>query len=165
MYLIGNLLHGLATRPEIAARVRDDRELVVTFIQETLRLTGPAQRLFRVTNEATTLGGEEIGKDERVAVFFAAASTDPELFEDPLEFRLDRPNSAKHMSFGLGAHFCLGGPLALLTAEVLVNAVLDRFDGVELGSDPARPQDATLLINGFSELPLRFTRERRAGRA
>ncbi|MGY4103768.1 cytochrome P450 [Nocardia sp. R16R-3T] len=158
MYLIGNLLHGLATRPEIAAQARRNRELVPVFIQETLRLTGPAQRLFRVTNEETTLGGKRIGKGERVAVFFSAASTDPAVFEDPLEFRLDRLNANKHMSFGLGAHFCLGSPLALLTAEVLVNAVLDRFETIELGTTPPKSQDATLLINGFSELTLEFTR-------
>ncbi|HEX6388302.1 MAG TPA: cytochrome P450 [Solirubrobacteraceae bacterium] len=156
MYLIGNLLHGLAERPEIAARVRADRALIDPFVQETIRLTGPAQRLFRVANTDTTLGGKRIAKDERVAVFFAAASTDPAVFEDPLEFRLDRPNANKHLSFGLGAHFCLGAPLALLTADVLINAVFDRFDRVEHGAVAPRSQDATLLIHGFSELPLRF---------
>jgi cytochrome P450 len=157
MYLIGNLLHGLATRAEIAARLRENRELVQPFILETIRLTGPAQRLFRVTNEETTLGGKTIAKDDRVAVFFAAANTDPTVFEDPFAFRLDRANSNKHMSFGLGAHFCLGAPLAQLTTEVIVDAVLDRFDGIESGSTPPTRQDATLLINGFSALPLKFT--------
>lgn len=156
MYLIGNLLHGLAARPQIAEQVSADRTLIQAYIQETIRLTGPAQRLFRVTNSDTTLGGKAIAKDERVAVFFAAASTDPALFDDPLEFRLDRSNAGKHLSFGLGAHFCLGAPLAQLTAEVLLNAVFDRFERVELGATPPRSQDATLLIHGFSELPLRF---------
>jgi cytochrome P450 len=157
MYTIGNLLAGMAQRPQIAAQLREDRTLVMPFIQETLRLTGPAQRLFRVTTRETTLGGKVIGEGERIAVFFAAANTDPAVFEDPLAFRLDRSNSNRHLSFGLGAHACLGSPLALLTAEVLMNAVLDRFDTVEFGDTPARRQNATLLINGFSELPLRFT--------
>jgi cytochrome P450 len=158
MYMIGNLLRGMAERPEIAVQVRANRLLAVPFIQETIRLTGPAQRLFRVTTRETTLGGKVIGEGERVAVFFAAANTDPAVFEDPLVFQLDRPNSNRHLSFGLGAHYCLGAPLALLTAEVLMNAVMDRFDAVEYGEAPAHKQNATLLINGFSELPLRFTR-------
>jgi cytochrome P450 len=158
MYLIGNLLRGMAERPEVVNQVREDRALALPFIQETIRLTGPAQRLFRLTTRETTLGGKVIGKGERVAVFFAAANTDPAVFEDPLEFHLDRPNSNRHLSFGLGAHYCLGAPLALLTGEVLINAVLDRFDTVEYGDTPAHHQTATLLINGFTELPLRFTR-------
>jgi cytochrome P450 len=157
MYLIGNLLHGLATRPEITAQLRTDRELVQPFILETIRLTGPAQRLFRVANENTILGGKAIAKDDRVAVFYAAANTDPDVFEDPFAFRLDRPNSGKHLSFGLGAHFCLGAPLAQLTTEVLISALLDRFDGIALSSAPPTPQDETLLINGFTALPMIFT--------
>jgi cytochrome P450 len=157
MYLIGNLLHGLATRPEITAQLRADRELVQAFIVETIRLTGPAQRLFRVANEETILGGKAIAKGDRVAVFFAAANTDPNMFEEPHAFRLDRPNAGKHLSFGLGAHFCLGAPLAQLTTEVLVSAVLDRFDAIALGGAPPTPQDETLLINGFTALPMIFT--------
>jgi len=157
MFLIGNLLRGLAERPEIAATVREDRTLITPFINETLRLTGPAQRLFRVANEDTELAGKRIAKDDRVAVFFGAANVDPNVFDDPLEFRLDRPNGTRHLSFSLGAHFCLGAPLAMLTAEVVVNAVLDRFENIEPGGTPPRPQDATLLIYGPTELQLRFT--------
>ncbi|EHB58830.1 Peroxidase [Mycolicibacterium rhodesiae JS60] len=158
MYLIGNLLRGMAERPEIAAQVRKDRTRVLPYIQETIRLTGPAQRLFRVTTRETILGGKVIGEGERVAVFFGAANIDPAVFEEPLEFQLDRANSNRHLSFGLGAHYCLGAPLALLTGEVLMNAVLDRFDGVEYVDELPQKQAATLLINGFSRLPLRFAR-------
>lgn len=95
-------------------------------------------------------------------MFFAAANTDPAVFEDPLEFRLDRTNSNRHLSLGLGAHYCLGAPLATLTAEVLVGAVLDRFERVEFGDSMGTKQDATLLINGYTELPLRFIRDQAA---
>ena len=78
-------------------------------------------------------------------------------FPDPDRFDLDRPNVKKHLSMGLGVHFCLGAPLARLEMRAIVDAVLDRYAAVSRGTTPPGKQTASLLTHGYVELPLVFT--------
>lgn len=82
-YLIGNLLHALAREPEIAERVRADRSLVPVFIEETMRVDGPPQRLFRIATRDVQIDGADIRSGDWVALFFGAANRDPDVFTDP----------------------------------------------------------------------------------
>jgi cytochrome P450 len=156
MFLFGNLVNGLVAYPEAVARVREDRSLIPDFINETLRLSGPVQRLFRIALRDVELAGKTIKKGDWVACFFGAANRDPAMFPEPDEFQLDRPNSAKHLTLGLGIHYCLGAPLASLEAECLINAILDRFPRIERGPSPVVPQTATLLHCTNTQLPIVF---------
>ncbi|WP_059018199.1 cytochrome P450 [Mycobacterium sp. M26] len=156
-YLIGSVLNALAREPAAAARVRADRSLVSTFIEEVARLTGP-QRLFRIATRDVEIDGAQIRKGEWVALFFGSANHDPAVFPDPGRLDLDRPNIRQHMAFGHGLHFCLGAPLARLEVFAVVNAVLDRYSVIAPSDEPAERQTASLLTNGFVRLPLRLAR-------
>lgn len=151
---ITNLFDMWLDRPDLYETVRRDRTLVSAFVEETLRLTGPPQRLFRVATRDVEVGHEQIRKGDWVALFFAAANRDPEVFPDPDTFRLDRPNAREHLTFGVGIHFCLGAALARLEADRILNAALDRFPRLSRGAGPRVSQTANFLTHGCSRLPI-----------
>lgn len=155
--LIGNVVYELATRPDVRAEVAADRTLIEPFIDETLRITGPPQRLFRIATEDIVLRDRAIRAGDWVALFFASANHDPAVFADPETFRLDRPNANQHLTFGRGTHFCLGAQLARLETAATIDALLDRFPTFTLGSEPPRKQRVNLLNHSFASLPIRLS--------
>jgi len=157
-YLVGNLIHALAREPGVAAAVRADRSLLMTFVEETMRLDGPPQRLFRIATRDVEIGGQTIREGEWVALFFGAANRDPEVFDEPATLDLQRANVRKQLSLGHGLHFCLGAVLARLEVVAVVNALLDRYSTIELTGDPGTKQTASLLTHGYVRLPVRLAR-------
>lgn len=156
-FLIGNLLHALAREPEITTRIRADRTLVNVFVEETMRLDGPPQRLFRIATRDIELGDKLIRKGDWVALFFGAANRDPEVFLQPNILDLDRPNIRQQLSLGHGLHFCLGASLARLEVVAVLNAVLDRYQRIRLTDDPGTKQTASLLTHAYVRLPLHLS--------
>ena len=157
-YLIGNLLHTMAVQPAATARVRADRSLLNTFVEETMRLTGPPQRLFRIATRDVEIDGAHIRAGDWTALFFGAANRDPAVFDEPDRFDLDRQNLRAQLSLGHGLHFCLGSALARLEVAAVLGAVLDRYADIAVTEDPGDKQTASLLTHGFTRLPLRLTR-------
>lgn len=155
-FLLANLLDNLATMPEVRARLAADRNQLDAFVDETLRHSGPPQRLFRIATCDVEIGGQTIRAGDWVAVFFGAANHDPDVFPDPERFDMTRPNLRQQLSFGYGIHHCLGFALARLEATAVLNAVLDRYDGVRRGATPPLPQRANLLTKGYNALYLEF---------
>jgi len=156
-FLLGNLLHHLATMPEITARLRASRDDIEGFMNESLRHSGPPQRLFRIAEADTEIGGREIKKGDWVALFFAAANHDPQMFPDPERFDIDRPNLNKQLTFGVGVHHCLGSALAKAEARELLNAILDRYQEIGMTDAGSKPQRASLLNHGLETLHLHLT--------
>ena len=158
MYYAANCLHALVQNPDVFERLRAERSLIPRFQQETLRLAGPPQRLFRKVTRDVEIGGKQIRAGEWVALFFAAANHDPKVFPEPQRLRLDRENGGAQLSFGHGIHFCLGAPLANLETACLVEGLLDRFGTMRPGATPSEPQRATLLQHSVTRLPVVFER-------
>ena len=159
MYYAANCLNALLDHPELFEQLQANRALVARFQLETLRRTGPPQRLFRKVMKDVEIGGQSIRAGEWVALFFAAANHDPAVFPEPYAFKLDRPNASSQMSFGHGIHYCLGAPLANLEVECLINGLLDRCSSLQRGLSPAVPQTATLLQHSHTALPARLIRK------
>ncbi len=156
-FLIGNLLHAMARQPEITARMRADRTLVNVFVEESMRLDGPPQRLFRIATRDVEIGGKLIREGEWVALFFGSANRDPAVFADPNVLDVDRPNIRQQLSMGHGLHFCLGASLARLEVMAVINAVLDRYQTIALTDDPGTKQTASLLTHAHVRLPLHLS--------
>lgn len=124
--LLGTAVGFLATNPDIQRRLRDQPELMGAFVEETLRMEPPFRAHYRHVLNDTELSGVDLPAGSRVLLLWGAANRDPAHFEEPDEFRLDRPNTKGHMTFGKGAHFCLGAPLARLEATTVLPMLFAR---------------------------------------
>jgi cytochrome P450 family 144 len=134
--LLGNAMWILATRPDVQQQVRDNRDLLTPFIEEALRFEPPFRGHYRHVVADTTLGGTDLPAGSRLLLLWGAANRDPAQFDTPHEFRLDRPGGKGHITFGKGAHFCVGAALARLEAQIVLRGVLDRtfqIDAIDIG--------------------------------
>jgi cytochrome P450 len=128
--LIGSAAHILATRPDVQQQIREDPERLGAFLEETLRYEPPFRGHYRHVVTDTELGGVELPAGSRLLLLWGAANRDPSHFDEPGEFRLDRPSGKGHITFGKGVHFCVGAALARLEAKVVVGQLLDRTSDI-----------------------------------
>jgi hypothetical protein len=152
--MIGNTVACLDSSPEAFARVRADRSLVPTALDESLRLLTPSAALSRRTTTEVEIGGVRIPPEQLILVWLAAANRDPGKFANPEVFDPARsPNP--HLGFGHGVHYCIGATLGKLQGQVALNALLDRFP--VLRTDPGDPPRffPSPDIIGTASLPLR----------
>jgi cytochrome P450 len=135
---IANGLLELLRRPEQAAWVRADDARVPGAVEECLRYHPPFRSGRKLVQVATTRFGVELAPGETVFLSRQAANRDPERFTDPNRFDVSRPPE-RHLSFGYGAHFCLGQALARLDVQESIHAFLHRFpDARLLTAEPRR---------------------------
>jgi cytochrome P450 family 144 len=130
--LLGSAAWMLANRPDIQQQVRENPELLGPFIEETLRYEPPFRGHYRHVRNDTNLGGVDLPADSHLLLLWGAANRDPAHFETPDKFRLDRTEAKGHMSFGKGAHFCVGAALARLEAQIVLRLLLDRTSEIEV---------------------------------
>jgi cytochrome P450 len=150
-----NLLFGLLSQPSQLDAVRADRGLVPQAIEEALRWETPLLTVARTATQDVELGGVSIPAGGFVAVSLGAANRDPGRYTDPDTFDLFRKDK-QHLSFGDGAHKCLGMHLARLEMRVLLNAVLDRLPGLLLDPVAEDPHIHGLIFRSPPNLPVRF---------
>jgi cytochrome P450 len=162
-HLMGMMLRHLAERPDLQARVRDDRDLVMPFIEETLRFESPTKSLFRMVRRTHELDGCPVAAGESIMVMPGAANRDERRFERPDDFRVDRPNVREHVAFGRGIHACPGGSLARAEARISLNLLLDRLGDIRIsvaehGTADERHYDwkPSFLLRGLEALHLEF---------
>jgi cytochrome P450 len=119
---------------------------------ETLRYDSPSQMMARTLTRDTTIHDTVLPAGARVALLPASANRDEREFADPDAFRLDRDTEDRHISFGLGPHFCLGATLALLEIRVVLEEVADRVAGYDIDIAAARRIHSPHQ-RGFAVLP------------
>ncbi len=151
--LIGNGMVALLGDPDSRDRLRQDPALVPAAIDEMLRYDSPVQLTSRTATEDVEVRGAMIPAGRAVLVFIGGANRDPALFEQPEEFRIDRPDPGRHLSFSLGIHHCLGASLARLEARIVVEELLRRFPTLEPAGSPTRR--SLLVLRGFESVPVR----------
>lgn len=149
--LITNMVWRLLQDRPLWERLVADPSLIDAAIEESLRFDPPVLGLYRSTTRDVDLEGGNIPKDAKVMMHYAAANRDPEAFPLPDEFSLDRERN-RHLSFGLGVHFCLGAPLARLEARVAMRTLLQRCPDLELLGDGERI--APYFLWGRRRLPV-----------
>lgn len=152
--LIGNGVLALLQHPAQLQRLRSDSERYATsMVEELLRFDGPVLRMGRVALEPIELRGQTIKAGDRVFMMLAAANRDPEQFVDPDVLDIARVDN-RHLTFGLGPHYCIGASLGRLEARIAIPRLFQRFPGLRL---PAifRPHWLdNLTVRGLEELPL-----------
>jgi cytochrome P450 len=129
--LIGSAAWILATRRDIQQHVRDQPELLGTFLEEVMRYEPPFRGHYRHVVSDTTLCGVDLPEGSRLLLLWGAANRDPSHFDDPDQFRLDRSGGKGHIAFGKGAHFCVGATLARVEAKVVLGQLLERTSNID----------------------------------
>tara|TARA_X000001036_G_scaffold411592_1_gene424442 strand:- start:47 stop:1003 length:957 start_codon:yes stop_codon:yes gene_type:complete len=129
--LITNLFWRLLEEPARWRSLLEDRSLVKSAIEESLRYDPPVLGLYRNSASDIEIHDETIPEGEKVYVYYAAANRDPRVFKKPNEFDICR-KARRHMSFGLGTHFCVGAPTARLEAEVVLEVMLERLPDLRM---------------------------------
>jgi len=148
----------LLERPDDLARLRDDAERLPVAIEELLRHATPVMSFTRVATKDSEVGGQAVAEGDHVLMVYASANRDERAFERPDDIDITRePND--HVAFGAGGpHFCLGSHLARLEAKLMFEAILTRFEGLEVTADPASlPRVNSNLIDGLAEMPVRWS--------
>jgi cytochrome P450 len=155
--LIGSGVLALLLNPAELARLSADPSLVGGAVEEMLRYVNPVSNAtFRCAAEPVEIGGVRIGRGDAVFVSLSGANRDPARFGAPDQLDLGR-DTAGHLAFGHGIHYCVGAPLARLEAEIAFTGLLARFPRLELAVPPEslrwRP---STLIHGLESLPVRL---------
>ncbi|AHC26946.1 MULTISPECIES: cytochrome P450 [Mycobacteriaceae] len=135
--ILGSAAWILATHSAVQRQVRDNPELLGAFIEEVLRYESPFRGHYRHVRRDTELAGVHLPADSRLLLMWGAANRDPQHFDDPDVFRLDRREMKGHIAFGKGAHFCVGAALARLEARIVLRMLLERtawIDAAEVGA-------------------------------
>ncbi len=153
--LLSNLLSYIADHPEVWAVLREDTSKIEAAIEETLRFEPPVHWLSRVAVRDAEFHGQKVAKGEAVYTVLGAANRDPEHYDDPDTFRLDRPRSDHH-TFGHGIHFCIGAPLARMEAHHALLGMLRRFSRIEHVLDAENERTHSSMLRGYHHLWLRL---------
>jgi cytochrome P450 len=153
--LIGNAALALLKHPEQLEKLRSDPALLPSAIEELLRYSSPVELATeRYAREDAMIAGVPIPRGEVVFAVIASANRDERQFTAPDTLDLARePN--KHLSFGLGPHYCLGAPLARLEGQIAISTLFSRLPNLRLATsrDSLRWR-AGLILRGLQSLPL-----------
>jgi hypothetical protein len=150
---LANGLLALLRFPAELERLRDDAALAPAAVEELLRYDGPIGAQVRIVQDEQALHGKTLRTGERVFLMMNAANRDPRAFQDPDRLDIGR-NGVPHLTFGYGAHLCLGFPLARLEGQVALPAVLRRWRGIELAAGRLEWIDS-MVLRGMKAMPLR----------
>lgn len=162
--LLGAALQTIGERPDVQQRLREDSGRIADFVEECLRFESPVKGDFRLARTTTSVGGVEVPAGACLMVLNGAAGRDPRRFDDPDEFRMDRPNAKEHLAFGRGPHACPGGPLARAETRISIERLLARMEDIRISDAAHGPAGdrhyryvPTYILRGLTELNLEFT--------
>ena len=148
--LLGNGLQIVLGQPSAGEAIRDGSVPAGAFVAEVLRYDSPVQLTSRIGYE-TKIGEAEVADGDSVMTLLGAGNRDPRHFAAPDTFEPLRSEGGP-LSFGGGAHFCIGAALARLEGSVAFPRLLGRFPRLAAAGAPARRE--TFLLRGFDTLPV-----------
>jgi cytochrome P450 len=138
-FLLGHGLRLALEHSVHVARLRTEPDFATGYVEETLRLESPVQATSRWAEADVDLLGETVPAGTKLVLMLAAGNRDPRRYPRPDRFDPDRPD-IQPLSFGAGAHFCLGAPLSRMEAQIALPRLLRRFPGLE-AAEPAVRRD------------------------
>ncbi|HEY5876976.1 MAG TPA: cytochrome P450, partial [Ilumatobacteraceae bacterium] len=141
-----------AEHPDQRRAVAEDRTLIPNAIEELLRFEPPGPHVARYVTEDVEFYGQTVPAGSALLLMLSSGNHDERKFPDPERFDIHRKDGA-HLTFGYGAHFCLGAALARLEARIALDEVLNRFPEWEVDYDNAR-RAPTSTVRGWDSLPV-----------
>ena len=155
VHLITNGVIALLQHPDQLAKLRANPDLIDSAVEEILRFTSPVYLTeLAYAGEDMQLHGVSIPKGKVVTACIGSANHDPEMFENPEVFDIERsPN--KHLGFGSGIHACLGAPLARMEAKIALTNLLKRNPNLRLAVDSSELEfETTPGLHSYRHLPV-----------
>jgi cytochrome P450 len=151
--LLANAAYWGFKNPDQLAPVFDDHDLITPWVEETLRYDTSSQILARAVVEDLTLYDTTIPAGDVLLLLAGSANRDERVFENPDDYRIGRDIGSKLVSFGSGAHFCLGAHLARMEARVALTELFKRIRGYEV-DESAAVRVHSSNVRGFAHLPI-----------
>jgi cytochrome P450 len=124
-------------------------------VSEIIRWQTPLAYMRRVAKEDVELNGQTIKKGDKVVMWYASGNRDERAIDQPDQFMIDRKNARNHLSFGFGAHRCMGNRLAEMQLRILWEEILKRFENIEVVDDPKYVQSN--FVKGYTQLMVKIT--------
>lgn len=154
---IGSAMMLLLQRPELMKRMQEDPALIRNFIEESLRFETPVLHLWRVVVEDTELGGVPLPRGSNIAVGYASANRDENVFDHSETFDVERKKAGAHLAFGSGPHHCPGAALARQEMYSAFIILLHRLDNIKTREpDESFKHVPSSFLRGLSNLHLTF---------
>ncbi len=151
--MTGGLL-ALHDNPDQFAKLRANPALIDSLVPEIIRWQTPLAYMRRTAVQDAELGGKQIKKGDKVAMWYLSGNRDDSAIDNPDRFIIDRARPRQHLSFGFGIHRCVGNRLAELQLKILWEEILKRFPVIEVMDEPTRIRSA--FVRGYSSLPVRL---------
>ena len=160
---LANLLRILISEPELWIELQANRDLLLPALAEGLRFCPPVHAINRATKKDASIGNQDIPAGSKVLLLLGAANRDPEIFDEPDSFILDRfaenaeaqfSANATVLSFSHDTHFCTGSLLAKLEMIEGMNLLLDTYSRIEWTENP--PQEQGYILRGVRSLPVKL---------
>ncbi|MEX2207702.1 MAG: cytochrome P450 [Myxococcota bacterium] len=151
--------HGMKALSDHPAERRkwaaDFEAIAPTAVEEIVRWATPVIHFRRTATQDTELGGQKLGKGEKIVLWYNSANRDETVFAEPYRFDVTRkPN--EHVGFGgPGAHHCLGANLARREISCVFRELLRRLPDIEISGEPVMLQSN--FIHGIKRMPCTFT--------
>ena len=154
--LIANSLFWLSEHPDVRRQLIDEPNLRPSAREEFLRVFSPAPATARTATRAVRIGGQDLGRGERLLLSWTAANRDPAVFDEPDRVEVTR-DAGPHVAFGFGPHRCIGAPLARTTFDAVLDTVLDTIGDYVVDTAGALRYPRVGAVNGWVSLPARFS--------
>ena len=145
----------LAENPDQLALLQERPELLPNAVEEMLRIASPTRSFMRTAVEDTEIAGQAIAAGDWILLSYPGANHDPKVFENPLQFDIQRENADRHLAFGFGVHHCLGAPLTRMELQSLFGTLVPRLASLELDGEVRTSQ--SVFGGGPKTLPIRYT--------
>lgn len=145
-------LYHILRNSEHRRQVFKDPTRIAGLVEETLRFDTPLQSLNRITSAPVEFAGVCIPEGARVVALIASANHDEEHFACPEQFDLQRQDAKGHISFGRGAHLCVGAQLARLEARIALEAVIERLPELRLAPGYRVDYEVDRIYRGPKEI-------------
>ena len=154
-----SLAHGIRTMladGEVWARLCADPGLIPNAVEEILRLCTPTLMFPRLATRDVEVAGRRIPAGARVLLLLASGNRDETMFPDAETMDIDRENAREHLTFGHGAHFCLGAPLARLEMKIILEELTRRLPGLRLADSGPPEVFRTFSFRGLRHLTVEW---------
>lgn len=143
--------------PQEFDKLRANPKLIPSMVSEIIRWQTPLAYMRRIAKQDVELNGQTIKKGDKVVMWYASGNRDERKIDNPDQFIIDRKNVRNHLAFGFGVHRCMGNRLAEMQLRILWEEILQRFDNIEVLSEPKRVQSN--FVRGYTEMMVKLTRK------